>query len=126
MGKNERLRSRKLIGMVFSEGKKMSAGSLRVNYLLGTNDASNKNNLRTGIGVSTKNFSKATDRNRIKRLLRESWRLEKNSLAESIPAQKYLDVFIIYTGDALPTLQMITGDIKKLVFKLIGIVAGNK
>jgi ribonuclease P protein component len=48
-------------------------------------------------------LKKAVHRNRIKRLLREAWRLQKNGLAVQLEAaQKKLAVFIIYTNSELP------------------------
>ena len=40
----------------------------------------NKNAARLGLAVPKKNISKAAERNRIKRLIRESFRLRKSSL----------------------------------------------
>jgi ribonuclease P protein component len=65
---------------------------LRVVYL-----PSSISELQAGFSVSTRNFKKATDRNRIKRLLREAYRLQKNILN-----RKPLAIFFIYTGKELP------------------------
>jgi ribonuclease P protein component len=56
-----------------------------------------------GTGVSVKNFKKAVDRNRVKRLTREAYRLQKKELEEKIKKSKsQLSVFFIYTGKELP------------------------
>lgn len=100
LGKNERLKSRKLIEQLFSEGKKFSVTPFRVFYVVEQN---NESGLQVGVGTSTKNFKRAVDRNRIKRLMREGWRLQKNELQEELKMQKQrLLVFIIYTGRDLP------------------------
>ena len=55
--------------------------------------------LQAGFTVSSKNFKKAVDRNRLKRLLRESYRLQKNQLHEILLSKgKNAIIFFIYTG----------------------------
>jgi ribonuclease P protein component len=59
--------------------------------------------LQAGFAVSSSQFKKAVHRNRIKRLCREAYRLQKNPLAETLrTANKSLSVFFIYTGKELP------------------------
>jgi len=59
--------------------------------------------LQAGFTVSTRYFKKAVDRNRIKRLMRESYRLQKNNLKTSLEENhKSLAIFFIYTADSLP------------------------
>jgi ribonuclease P protein component len=101
LGKNERLKSRKSIDQLFSEGKKIVVAPFRVLYLLTRTEE--KSSLLFGTGVSAKNFKKAVDRNRIKRLMREGYRLQKKNLQEKIQASNIqLNVFFIYTGKELP------------------------
>src|SRR5687768_4694991 len=59
--------------------------------------------MQMGAGVSARNFKKAVDRNRVKRLVREGYRLQKNSLQQAVKEKhKQLHFFIIYTGKELP------------------------
>ena len=110
LAKNERLKSRKQIEQLFDTGKSIVVGPFRVYYMLngdpiaiGTSGANKEGPLQFGVGVSAKNFKRAVDRNRIKRLVREAWRLQKNELKEKIrTAGKQLNVFFIYTGKELP------------------------
>ena len=110
LGKNEKLKSRKQIEQLFAEGKSFVVNPFRVYYVvnglpiaIGTSMVNASNSLQFGIGVSTKNFKKAVDRNRIKRLTREAWRLQKNELKERLKGiNKQLNVFFIYTGKELP------------------------
>lgn len=113
LGKLERLKSRKRIGQLFSDGKTMVSGFLKLFY------RESGEGLHFGAGVSTKNFKKATDRNRIKRLLRESWRVQKNSLEEKLREKKSgFDVFIIYTGKDLPQYKEVADQVNILMIKL--------
>jgi ribonuclease P protein component len=101
LGRNERLKSRKRIEQIFASGKSFGLYPLRVLYIEPTE--ADAPVLQCGFSVSTRHFKKAVHRNRIKRLLREAWRLQKNGLAAQLEAaQKKLAVFIIYTNSELP------------------------
>ena len=64
--------------------------------------------LQAGFGVSSRVFKKAVDRNRIKRLLREAYRLQKTQLQQSVTASgRRLAVFFLYTGKELPEFNFI-------------------
>ena len=70
-----KLKSKKLIEQLFSEGTSLSAFPLRLVYLECNFD--DDVNLKTGVSVSKKLHKNAVDRNRIKRLIREAYRLNK-------------------------------------------------
>lgn len=110
LGKNERLKSRKLIEQLFSEGKNFAAGPFRVYYFISGaagNVSSSAFNVQFGTGVSSKNFKRAVDRNRIKRLTREAYRLQKLPLYNKAEEKKIqLNVFFIYTGKDLPDFKL--------------------
>ena len=118
LGKKERLKRRKIIDQLFSEGKAIHAQPLRVTYKLYRNTLDSP--LQAGFSASSRQFKKAIDRNRIKRLLREAWRLQKNSLQEKLALeQKQLAVFIIYTGRELPTFAVVKEQMAVILNKLL-------
>ena len=78
LGREERLKSRKLIGKLYEEGKSIKVFPLRMVYLQ-TEHTSNYP-AQVGVSVPKRNFKRAVDRNRIKRLLRESYRKEKHTV----------------------------------------------
>lgn len=120
LGKNERLKSRKQIEHLFNEGQRFSISTLRVFYSFQNNAASNDQSLQAGFGASSRNFKTAVDRNRIKRLIKEAWRLQKNDLGNSLKEQnRELDVFFIYTGKELPAYEDVYTSMKKIIAKLI-------
>jgi ribonuclease P protein component len=105
LGKEERLKSRKQIEQLFDKGKSFVVAPFRIYFIVNSESPIQKDEsrLKFGTGVSAKNFKKAVDRNRIKRLTREAWRLQKNEIREKTSeTQKQLNVFFIYTGKELP------------------------
>lgn len=114
LGKNERLKSRKSIEQLFDDGHRFSHALFKVFYI--QND---KPGLQFGVGVSSKNFKKAVDRNRIKRLTKEAYRLQKNGLQQQLKEKKTgLDLFIIYTGKELPEYKNVYKNITVILQKL--------
>jgi len=74
--KSEKLKSRKTIELLFQEGKSVSKFPIKVFYL----PVENGEKTQAGFTVPKRNFKNAVDRNRIKRQLRESYRLQKHLL----------------------------------------------
>ena len=121
LGKNEKLKSRKQIEQLFAEGKTFVVNPFRVYYVVNGewSMVNKKSLLQFGIGVGAKNFKRAVDRNRIKRLTREAWRLQKNELQEKLKAEsKQLNVFFIYTGKELPDFTTVKDKVAVALKKL--------
>ena len=73
--KKEKLKSKKLIDRLFSEGKSVSSYPIKLIYL--KTELPEGVKIQTGVTVSKRRIKSAVDRNRVKRLLRESYRLNK-------------------------------------------------
>ena len=124
LGKEERLKSRKQIEQLFSEGKKFTAAPFRVHYLY---DRHEKVPVQFGVGVSARNFKKAVDRNRIKRLTREAYRLQKLPLQQKLKEQnKQLVIFFIYTGNKVPDYAEVADKMSTILDKLNRIIFSAK
>jgi ribonuclease P protein component len=124
LGKQERLKSRKLIEQLFGKGQRFGLFPYRVFYLFEKYEGTGK--LQCGAGVSTRNFKKAVDRNRIKRLTREAWRLQKTELDQKMKVHvNRLSVFLIYTGKELPTFPVVKEKMALILQKLIIIADEN-
>jgi ribonuclease P protein component len=96
--KNEKLKSKITIGLLFTEGKSISKYPLRLVYKSGVFD--NGERIKIGVSVSKKNFKKAVDRNYFKRVLRETYRLNKHLLINNLD-QPYSFMFFYQTKDRL-------------------------
>ena len=80
--KSEKLKSKKTIDLLFSKGKSVSKFPLRLVYV--TLDEENDAKTTVGVSVSKKHFKHAVDRNYYKRILRETYRLNKCLLLNAI------------------------------------------
>ena len=88
--RKEKLKQKREIDLLFEKGRWLSQGNLRIISL----DLEKKpqedfslTNQKFGVSVSKKYFKKAVDRNRIKRLLREVYRLNKDLYLEHFGTQ---------------------------------------
>jgi ribonuclease P protein component len=117
LSRNERLKSRKQIDLLFRRGCHINLFPLRASYLLFAGQKEEP--LQFGIGVSGKWFKKAVDRNRIKRLAREAWRVQKNELRQClVEQQRHMIIFVVFTGRDLPGFEMMSQAMSQIIEKL--------
>lgn len=96
--KNEKLKSKRTIDLLFSEGKSVSKYPLRLVFV--ENPSEEKELIKMGVSVSKKYFKHAVDRNYFKRVLRECYRLNKHILIENIE-KPYAFMFFYQSKDRL-------------------------
>ena len=111
--KNERIVSQKLIDELFTSGQSHSlvAFPLRVVFFrdesrtTGTTRDESRTTATTGtriqvlISVSKRRFKHAVDRNRVKRQLREAYRLNRHLLSEHVTEGQQLRIAFIWLAD---------------------------
>lgn len=100
--KSEKLKSKKTIDLLFSEGKSVSKFPLRLVYVESDYgiDTDSEQKIKMGVSVSKKYFKHAVDRNYFKRVLRETYRLNKHLLTENLD-KPYAFMFFYQTKERL-------------------------
>ncbi len=102
-GKTERLKKRDDVKSLFGQGSSFNVFPIKVFWRLAAEPG-----LQAGVGVSAALFKRSTNRNRIKRLMREGYRLQKNELQDIVAKTgKGLHLFFIYRGNELPEFQTV-------------------
>lgn len=127
--KAEHFKSRKRIEHLFAKGRSIQSDVLRMYYFLERSSSSSssfqvqKALLQCGVGASKKNFARAVDRNRIKRLLREAYRKKKSALFDSLSLRVvHAEIFFIYSGKEMPEYSQLEEQISGLLSRLQKVV----
>ncbi|MEJ6791760.1 MAG: ribonuclease P protein component [Lacinutrix sp.] len=115
--KHEKLKSQKTIEQLFIEGKSVSAYPLRLVYL------KHDDSLKVGVSVSKRNFKLAVDRIRIKRLLREAYRLNKSLLINN-EVNDYV-LMILYLSKDMPDFEIVNTKTIKLLSKFTDSISNS-
>ncbi len=91
LGKEEKLKGRKLIEKLFAEGKRVKSFPIQLIYFknLEETDAT----VKVGFSVPKRNIKLAVNRNRIKRVLREVYRKNKHIFSSQLK-ESYVFMFI--------------------------------
>jgi ribonuclease P protein component len=123
-GRKEKLKSQKKIEELFLTGKNFSSFPLRVTYQF---VPAEETVVQVGVTAGKKYFKKAVDRNRIKRLLREAYRLQKNDLIETLKqkGQKGF-LFFMYTDTTIASFSLIKETMNKCLKRLIKLAEANE
>ena len=118
--KEERLSSQKIIGELFDGGSSFSLYPFRLVWKQ-TPLPTTQFPVQVVVSVSKKRFKHAVDRNRVKRLVREAYRKQKNdTLYAPISALGIsLAIMIIYTGNTIFTAQEIEIKLSNALLRLV-------
>lgn len=121
--RHERLKSRKLIGRLFKDGHSYVAYPLRVLWLpadetaqaaVGFGDAP----AQLAISVPKRAFKSAVERNRLKRRIREAYRLNKSAWYEKLNAgDQRIALMLVYIAKEELPFDDIAAGIRKMVKK---------
>ncbi len=112
--KKERLTSKKEIQSLFESG---STGFVfPIKYFYNIENEENTAPVRVLISVPKRNFKQAVKRNRIKRLIREAYRLNKTLIVQSALEHKLkVNIAFVFIDKQLPTFQRVQSAMQKLL-----------
>lgn len=121
--KAERLSSKKIIDKLFAEGDSILQYPLKMVFL--KTEIPTKNPVQTGFTASKRSFKRAVARNKIKRLLREAYRLNKHIICNEV-SNEQLALFILFIGKEIPKYEAVETAMKKGLGKIAGKLAEKK
>ena len=123
--KKDKLKSRKQTQHLFSTGQAINVFPIRLIYTIepietSLEQISSTSLLQAGVGAPSRTFRKAVQRNRVKRLLREAYRLEKpNFMSQASLEHKRVNLFFLYTDALVLTQAVIQEKVKEALALLI-------
>jgi ribonuclease P protein component len=123
--KSDKLKSRKQTQHLFSTGQAINVFPIRLIYTIeplatALEMGSPSSLLQAGVGAPSRTFRKAVQRNRVKRLLREAYRLEKpNFLSQAALDNKRVNLFFLYTDASVLAQLEIQAKVKEALAILV-------
>lgn len=137
--KSERLRHKSLVDALFREGKSLFEYPVRLVYRPLTGEGLEEAfrigvpegiaPLQMMVTVPKKKRRRAVDRVRMRRRIREGWRLQRRALREAVeanPQMRTLSVALIYAADTDVDSERIHAKIGRLIEKLTVLVKDNR
>ena len=118
LGKQERLSSKKQIDLLFQHGSTFQVPSFRILWL--KDGPADESTFQILFSISKRTFPKAVDRNRIRRLMRESFRLQKALLLDFLQnTDRRCLIAIIFVGREIPGFTQMKSKINVALQRLI-------
>jgi len=115
--KDERLRKHNLILKLFAEGKTFRIPPFRITWLM--LESQGNSPVEILLSVPKYNLRKAVQRNRVRRRMKEAFRLHKRILHETIiPGQKHMLLCLTYTSKEILPFDHLKGKIILLLQRL--------
>ena len=120
--KKDKLKSRKQTQFLFAKGQSMNAFPIKLIYTIQkieSVESPASGTLQAGVGAPSRTFRKAVARNRVKRLLREGYRLERPAFIEAAVIKGLrINLFFLYTDATVISQKEVQEKIKQLLSRL--------
>ena len=120
--KEERLKSRKSIELLFKTGRSYTSPPLRMFF---KESEPGKSPVRMAVAVPRRIFKRAVDRNLLKRRIREAYRNQKHELYSVAGEKKTYDVLFLYQSAAIEEYKVIQSALMVLLKRLQGIIQSD-
>ena len=117
--KKERIKSKKLMENVFAEGRKINHYPLRLIYL--PTQFEDDSQFKIAVVAPKKVFRSAVKRNRIKRLLKEAYRLNKSIIFNN--SKGNFALVFLYLGKEMPDYRQIEEKMVMLLQKFLNTIS---
>jgi ribonuclease P protein component len=115
--KKERISLKKEIDLLFAEGKSFTIFPLRIIYANSQTASGARLALLTS--VPKRKLRRAVHRNRVKRLIREAFRLNRKCLAETLEnCNKTALVAFVFVGNEIPDFKTVETAVIKALYEL--------
>lgn len=123
--KSHKLCGETTVDRLFREGVGFSRFPLRVVYIVNDEPRNGEAPLRMMVSVGKKRFKRAVKRNRVKRLVREAWRLRMADVEAAMKAAdiKGLHVAFVFLSNELPSFADVDAAMAKAVDKLVAVIS---
>ena len=113
--KKERISSKKEIDLLFTKGNSFVVYPLRIAYIeRNYKEISDESTVSIMVSIPKKKFKRAVKRNHLKRLIKESYRLNKNDLIEKTASKsKHISVAFLYLSNEEKSYTEIENAVRK-------------
>jgi len=118
LGKDKRLKSRKAIERLFTDGNQLKKFPLRAVYF---SEPEEPFGVQIAVSVPKKLFKRSVDRNLLKRRMREAFRKNQNLLQ----TKSRIEIMFIYTSSEIQTYQAIEKAMVSLLADLNSLLNDN-
>jgi ribonuclease P protein component len=119
LGKEERLSLKRRFDALVKEGRAFTCYPLRVRYRLSPR-GEGEPPACMAVSVAKRRFKRSPDRNRVKRLAREVYRLRKHDLHALVPAGEVLDILLVYVGEEIADFVKMDKAMRHVIKKMRG------
>lgn len=118
LNSHERIKSRKTIDSLLSTGATFHYFPVRVLYQIVPQSGAEP--LKVAVAVSKRKFKHAVDRNRLKRQIRENWRIRKEPLRRTLAAKGLeMSVMLIFSSKDVECFDTLCVAVNQSISRLV-------